>query len=318
MGIDLKLLGVQATLTRAGTALLLACAMCMVLVASDTGSEKPVAPAAEEVLSPDDYDSAFILPFTNHRGLHRVTEGRIPLGRKSISVPILMYHYIQNIPRFADRMTFNLTVTPADFSKQMTWLDVHSYHPITFDNLRAYFLGQRPLPSKPVVITLDDGYRDLYTTAYPILKLHGFKAVAYIVSGFVGRQRYVTGPMVVEMDHYGIQIASHTVDHGDLARMSLPSINYEIVASRQWLEKLVGHPVVDFAYPSGKFNSLDESALAKAGYSTATTEIYSTFHTWADRYAWTRVRVGGGEPLSDFIRYLGPIEPFVVVTQTVT
>jgi peptidoglycan/xylan/chitin deacetylase (PgdA/CDA1 family) len=315
-GIDLKLLGVQAWLTRAGTSLLVVCSMCLVLVASDTASHAQ-SPAQAEVV-PDDYDSVYVLPFTNHRGVHRVTEGRIPVGRAKISVPILMYHYIQNVPRYADRLTFNLSVAPSDFSKQMDWLDVHSYHPITFDDLRAYFGGQRALPSKPVVITFDDGYRDLYTTAYPILKLHKFKAVAYIVSSFVGRSRYVTGPMLLEMDHYGIQIGSHTVDHGNLARMSLPSINYEIKASKQWLEALVGHPVVDFCYPSGQFNALVVSALGSAGYSTATTEAYSTFHMWADRYAWPRVRVGGGESLADFIRYLGYIEPFVVTTTTVT
>jgi peptidoglycan/xylan/chitin deacetylase (PgdA/CDA1 family) len=315
--IDLKLLGVQATLTRAGTALLLACAMCLVLVASDAGFHAQPAPAGAEV-TPDDYDGAYVLPFTNHRGVHRVSEGRIPLGRTKISVPILMYHYIQMVPRYADRMTFNLSVTPADFGKQMDWLAAHSYHTITFDDLRAYFAGQRALPSKPVVITFDDGYRDLYTAAYPILKLHNFKAVAYIVSGFVGRQRYVTPAMILEMDHNGIEIASHTVDHGDLAKMSLPSINYEIQASKQWLEKLVGHAVIDFAYPSGKFNSLDVTALGNAGYSTATTENYSTFHTWADRFAWSRVRVGGGESLSDFVKYLGPVEPFVILTTTVT
>ena len=154
----------------------------------------------------------------------------------------------------------------------MDYLRDNGYHPITFDDLRAYFAGQKPMPSRPVVITIDDGYRDLYTNAFPILQAHGFKAVAYIVTGFLNRPRYVTPDMIVQMDRAGIEIASHTVDHADLAKAGAPYVTYEVVVSKQLLEKLVGHQVVDFAYPSGQFNIVDEQVLARAGYSTAVTE----------------------------------------------
>jgi len=99
-------------------------------------------------------------------------------------------------------------VSPDDFTAQMDWLMVNRYHPVDFNDMRAYFAGTTPLPSRPVVITFDDGYADLYTTAYPILAAHHFKAVAYIVSSFVGQSRYVTKEQVLEMDRKGIQIAS--------------------------------------------------------------------------------------------------------------
>lgn len=241
-----------------------------------------------------------------------VTSGYIPLGRTEISVPILMYHYISDLPKTYDRLTYNLTVTPASFRQQMDYLRDHGYHPITFDDLRAYFSGQTALPSRPVVITIDDGYRDLYTNAFPILQAHGFRAVAYIVTGFLNRPRYVTPAMIMQMDRAGIEIASHTVDHADLAKAGSPYVTYEVVASKQYLERLVGHPVIDFAYPSGQFNIVDEQLLERAGYSTAVTEQESTYHMWATRYAWSRTRVGGGWKLSDFIKGLGPVEPFVV------
>ncbi|HET9410653.1 MAG TPA: polysaccharide deacetylase family protein, partial [Candidatus Dormibacteraeota bacterium] len=238
--------------------------------------------------------------------------------RTQIRVPILMYHYIRDVPRSAGQLSFNLSVTPADFNLQMKWLHLNNYHAITFDDLRAYFAGLHSLPSKPVVITLDDGYRDLFTTAYPILRAYGFVAVAYIVTGFVGRPRYVTSDMVLQMDHDGIEIASHTVDHADLAKMSLPSMTYEVMESKRWLEMLLGHPVLDFAYPSGKFDAAAEAELAAAGYSTAVIEDgYSTEHAWATRYAWTRVRVAGGESLSLFIKNLGLVEPYVFAPATV-
>jgi peptidoglycan/xylan/chitin deacetylase (PgdA/CDA1 family) len=311
-GFDLKLRAVVATLGRTGTTAMCALMVCVVIAASYTllvSSGGNLRPAI-----------AGTGPFVANDGAARfapVTSGHIPLGRTEISVPILMYHYIQDLPKNPDPLTYNLTVTPANFTQQMDWLRAHAYHPVTIDDLRAYFTGQHTLPSKPVVITLDDGYRDLYTTAYPILRAHNFKAVAYIVTSFVNRPRYVTSDMIVELDKYGIEIASHTVDHGNLARAAVPTVTYEVVASKQWLEKLLGHAVVDFAYPSGKFDAADERVLEQAGYSTAVTELESIYHMWATRLAWSRTRVGGAWHLADFIKGLGPIEPYVITTTQV-
>ncbi len=239
----------------------------------------------------------------------------VALGRRNITLPTLMYHYIRTPPSIsADRLGYNLSVSPRDFSAQMDWLAIHGYHPVDFNDVRAYFAGQRPLPSKPVIITLDDGYADLYTTAYPILAVHGFKAVAYIVSGFIGQPRYVTAAQVLELDRGGIEIASHTVDHADLARLSGASLTHQLLDSKRSLEHLLGHPVLDFAYPSGKFNAAVVAAVQAAGYSTASTTIYSVDHSLAERYTWTRVRVSGGEPLAEFVKGLGTVMPSITIT----
>ncbi len=239
----------------------------------------------------------------------------IPLGASTLRLPILMYHYIRTPPSTrVDLLGYKLSVAPEVFQAQMDWLYVHGYHPVNFNQVRAYFAGVEPLPAKPVIITLDDGYRDLYTAAYPILKAHGFTAVAYIVSSFVDQRPYVTRAQVLEMDRGGIEIASHTVHHADLARMSYGGAMNELVQSKQWLEHLVGHPVVDFAYPSGKFTPQTMVAVERAGYSTAVTEQVSITHSMDDRYRWTRVRVGGGESLQDFVLGLGTCMSAVTVT----
>jgi peptidoglycan/xylan/chitin deacetylase (PgdA/CDA1 family) len=239
----------------------------------------------------------------------------IPVGRSSIYLPILMYHYVRTVAIGQDLLGFRLSVTPADFQAQMDALAAGSYHPVDFADVRAYFGGSRPLPKRPVVITLDDGYQDLFTTAFPILQAHHFKAVAYIVSGFVGRAAYVNSDEIVQMDRAGIQIAAHTVDHPNLARSSIGSIMHQLVDSKAWLERLVGHPVLDMAYPSGQFNAQVIGAVQLAGYDTAVTEQSSTLHSVGGRYAWARTRVGGGEALSDFLGSLGPAEPCTTVTE---
>ena len=239
----------------------------------------------------------------------------VPVGSSSIQLPILMYHYIRTPPApKAAMLGYRLSVDPGVFQSQMDWLYTHGYHPVNFNDVRDYFAGYRGLPARPVVITLDDGYRDLYTTAYPILKAHGFTAVAYIVPNFVGWPQYVTREQVVELDRGGIEIASHTMSHANLAKLSYGSVMYELVQSKSWLESLVGHPVVDFAYPSGQFTKQTVFAVQQAGYDTAVTELTSVVHSRADRYTWSRVRVGGGELLPDFIAGLGTSMPSTLIT----
>jgi peptidoglycan/xylan/chitin deacetylase (PgdA/CDA1 family) len=239
----------------------------------------------------------------------------VPVGRQNITLPILTYHYVRQPPSMKnDLMGYRLSVSPADFTAQMDWLSANGFHPVDFDDVRAYFAGRQPLPAKPLVITLDDGYADLYTTAYPILKAHDFKAVAYIVSSFVGQPRYVTPAQIVEMDRSVIQIGSHTVDHANIGgRASYGTAMWQLTESKRFLEKLLDHPVLDFAYPSGQFNAQTVAAVKQAGYDTAVTELFSVEHSRADRYVWTRVRIGGGEQLPEFASSLGTPMPYITV-----
>jgi peptidoglycan/xylan/chitin deacetylase (PgdA/CDA1 family) len=221
-------------------------------------------------------------------------------GPHSINVPILTYHYIRVNPDRNDRLGFALSVTPSDFAAQMDWLAQSGYHPITTDDLYAYLAGDQGLPGKPVILTFDDGYADFYTTALPILRSHDFKAVSYVVSGFVGTWGYMTAAQVREADRSGIEIGSHTINHADLANLSAAAVWSQLTQSKSFLEQVLGHPVVSFCYPSGKYTSAVASAVAAAGYHDATTTRYGYSYTIAGRYVWSRLRVSGGEPLEQF------------------
>ncbi len=237
----------------------------------------------------------------------------VPLGRSAIQVPILMYHYIRVNPDPRDNLGADLSVKPDDFLQQMDWLQANGYHPIDFNDLRGYFLGVKPLPARPVILSFDDGYRDLYTAAYPVLQAHDFKAVAYLVSGSLDAPNNVTRAQVVEMDRNGVQIGAHTYSHLDLTKTSNQELTHQLVDSRADLESLVHHPVVDFCYPAGRFAGGVAAAVEAAGYETATTTEPGTLHSIADRLTWSRVRVHGGEPLDKFAAALAPQEPTVMM-----
>jgi peptidoglycan/xylan/chitin deacetylase (PgdA/CDA1 family) len=223
-------------------------------------------------------------------------------GPSSIKVPILTYHYVRVNPDPHDRLGFALSVTPGDFAAQMDWLLQNGYHPITTEDLYLYLERAKGLPSKPIILTFDDGYADFYTTALPILRSHQFKATAYIVSGFVGRGGYMTAEQIREADHSGIEIGSHSVTHANLAGASTFNVRFQVGESKRYLEQLVGHPVTAFCYPSGRYTAGVANEIAAAGYHDATTTAFGFWHTLADRYVWTRLRVSGGEGLGDFAR----------------
>jgi peptidoglycan/xylan/chitin deacetylase (PgdA/CDA1 family) len=238
----------------------------------------------------------------------------VPPGRSHIRVPILEYHYIRVVTDPNDQLGYNLSVTPDDFQQQMDWLLKNGYHPIDLTDLRAYFQNQQPLPARPVVLTFDDGYIDFYTTAFPVLQAHGFKAVSYVVPGFWGNPRYMTGAQISEIDHAGIEIGDHTMTHADLATAGAAQLVLQVKGAKDALEKQIGHPVLDFCYPSGKYTPAVIAALQQFGMQSATTEVPGTDHAWADRYTWTRTRVNGGEKLPQFTSSLGSPEPTVKVT----
>jgi peptidoglycan/xylan/chitin deacetylase (PgdA/CDA1 family) len=233
----------------------------------------------------------------------------VPAGLSQVHVPILEYHYIRVNPDPRDRLGFNLSVTPDDFAAQMSWLQTAAYHPIDLTRLRAYFQQRQPLPARAVVLTFDDGYEDFVTAALPVLRAHGFAAVSYVVPGFLGRSGYLTVDQVREIDGDGIEVAAHTLHHVDLTTTSPAGVNLEVQGSRSALEQIVQHPVLDFCYPSGKYNAPVVAATETAGLQSATTEVPGTAHAWADRMTWTRVRVNGGEQLAQFAASLGTADP---------
>ena len=155
-----------------------------------------------------------------------------------------------------------------------------------------------------MILSFDDGYADFYTTALPVLRAHDFSAVAYIVSGFVGRPGYMNAAQVLEADRSGIEIGAHTVDHADLSRQSADGLRYQLTASKTSLEQLLGHPVLSLCYPSGRFNSTVAAAAENAGYRDATTTRWGSMRTLASRYIWDRLRISGGERLDQFVKDL--------------
>jgi peptidoglycan/xylan/chitin deacetylase (PgdA/CDA1 family) len=226
-------------------------------------------------------------------------------------VPILYYHYIRINPNPRDRVGFGLSTPPAMFREQMQYLADHGFHVISLHQAVTAIKNHSGLPSRPVVLTFDDGYQDFFTTAVPILRSHGFTATSFVISGRMGWGGFMTPSQVVAADAMGFTIGAHTVDHVALAAQAPARASWEIKQSKLTLEELLGHPVLDFAYPYGSFNQYDMAQARSLGFETALSTLYGAFHSAGQLFELSRMRIGGGLPLTYFARMLGGPAPTV-------
>ncbi|MCX7622827.1 MAG: polysaccharide deacetylase family protein [Thermomicrobium sp.] len=223
-------------------------------------------------------------------------------------VPILMYHYIRPLPGPDDPVGQRLSVDPRDFADQMHWLATHGFTPITLSELVAIRQGSMPAPAKPIVLTFDDGYRDFYENAWPILRKYGFHATIFVITGFLDSPRYLTWDMVRELDRSEtVEIGGHTVHHLDLTQLSDEELAAELATCAQDLERALGHPVSSFAYPAGRYDRRVEAATSRAGYRVAVTTQPGWATAGDDPLALPRIRIEGGITLDRFASLLGSV-----------
>ena len=224
-------------------------------------------------------------------------------------VPILYYHYIRINPNPRDRLGFSLSTPPAMFRAQMQYLADHGFHVISLHLAVVAVKNHSRLPSRPIVLTFDDGYADFLTAAVPILQSHGFTATSFVISGRMGWGGFMTPSQVVAADGMGFTIGAHTVDHVALAAQTPARATWEMKQSKLALEQLLGHPVVDFAYPYGSFNQYDMAQAKNLGFESACSTMYGTAHSAGQLYELSRMRIGGGLPLTYFAGVVGGPPP---------
>ena len=232
----------------------------------------------------------------------------------TIRVPVLMYHYIRINPVATDRLGYGLSVTPADFAAQMGWLVENGYHAVFPSELTAALTQGAPLPTKPIVLTFDDGYRDFYDQAWPVLKRYGLKSSSAVITSFAdkgdrGDMLYMNWNMINELDRSGmVEIASHTQSHPDLTRITAAQRWAELSKSNDRFEQHLGHRCAAFVYPSGRYDGATIADAKRAGYQIAFTTNDGKVRVPQDSgviLQLPRVRVTGGTTIAGFAKNLG-------------
>ncbi len=227
-------------------------------------------------------------------------------GERFVKVPVLMYHYVRPVTPTMDAASRWLSVSPEHFKAQMDEIMRLGYHTITPDDLADAVNGTRKLPTKPVLLTFDDGYRDQYTDAFPILKEDHLKATFFIVSAYHVNPTNLTNDMIREVDASGfITIAAHTKHHVGLVDLKPDKRKDEIFGSKKELEDVLGHPVTAFAYPYGNFNDEVKALVRDAGFRISFSTLLGSIHTSSSILEVRRIRVLDDEFLEPVLKKFG-------------
>jgi peptidoglycan/xylan/chitin deacetylase (PgdA/CDA1 family) len=221
----------------------------------------------------------------------------------TVEIPVLMYHYIRINPDVHDKVGYNLSVTPQNFSAQMDYLVSKGYHPVSLDELGAALLHKNKLPDKPIVITLDDGYKDAYTAAYPILKAHNFKAVDFIIVGVLDTPMYLSWDNIKAMMDV-FTFGSHTMTHKAMTYLNNENLEKESVNSKSFLQDELGYPINWFAYPYGIVNNRVAQVVQKAGYIGAFGTNNGVYQSTDHMFTLPRIRIGGSDTVESFAKKL--------------
>jgi len=173
-----------------------------------------------------------------------------------VNVPVLMYHHIQPGSLAEEKGQAALTVDSGVFDQQMAYLVSQGYTTISADQLANDLKNRSGLPAKPIVITMDDGYKDNFTYAFPVIQKYGLTANIMVATGLMENPDWLSWSDLKTMVDSGKFYAyNHTWSHVPLASTSEDKIQSEIMTAKKQLDDHLGKSGNVFTYPYGSQNA---------------------------------------------------------------
>jgi peptidoglycan/xylan/chitin deacetylase (PgdA/CDA1 family) len=161
-----------------------------------------------------------------------------------------------------------ISIPPDLFRSQMEWLAA--------SQVRVVPLGEIQSTPGAVALTFDDGFRNFYEHALPVLEQYRFPATVFVVSGHCGTSNQWTqtvgGVPRLELMSWselevaaaaGVTLGSHTATHPHLSGLDATALERELASSRAAIEDRTGHVVDTFAYPYGDVNKRVRHAVGR-------------------------------------------------------
>jgi len=226
------------------------------------------------------------------------------VSRPEERLPILMYHSISASNDGHTHPYYRTVTTPQVFERHMKFLHDNGYSGVRVSDAVSRSGKPGQASGQLVAITFDDGYRDFYSEAFPVLRKYGFSATMYLPTAYIERfpQAFkgiecLTWNQVRELRSAGIEFGSHTVTHPQLKSLGNNEIAYELGTSKDMIEQELGCAVKSFAYPYS-FPETDRPFAAKvrrmigeAGYENSVSTIIGTANRTGSRFFMKRLPV---------------------------
>ncbi|MCU7667987.1 polysaccharide deacetylase family protein [Bacillus thuringiensis] len=239
-------------------------------------------------------------------------------------IPVIMYHH------FDETYSDNAIVTKKEFYEQMTALKEEGYTPVSQQEVADYYHLKKPLPKKPILITIDDGYTSNYKIAYPILKKLEMKATIFTITGQVGKKPgslpHFSWENAQDMIQSGsIEIQSHTnnLHHKELLFLHKESalvyqrkdetqsqyflrIFKDLFKSREKIQNNLGVDSIAISYPFGETNKEAIKMVRGAGFKLGYSTKKGLNTKYSDPYLLKRINIPGGTSGEELIEMITP------------
>ncbi|MBK8135521.1 MAG: polysaccharide deacetylase family protein [Chloroflexi bacterium] len=230
-------------------------------------------------------------PYANAQSIIQTEQPDGTLRR--LHAPILMYHYVSELPPDADNLRRGLTVTPQQLRQHLEFMRSRHYAGVSLYEIYLALSQGHQLPPNPVAITFDDGYFDHLTNVLPALRDTGFIGTFFIITEYADNLRpgYLTWDQVNQIAAAGMEIASHSKTHVDLQTANHDSLVYEILGSIESIQANIGSTANIFAYPMGRYDDRTLDMLRQNRIKAAVTTAHAATHTTDGLLELARLRV---------------------------
>ena len=216
----------------------------------------------------------------------------------TMRVPVLMYHRITCAP--PDAQHPSLWICPEKFRAHLVRLKAEGWTSVTADALARTFEARERFGRKYFVISIDDGNRDGYTAAFPILQELGMVATFYVPAGRVGCcRRQLSWDDVRTMHAAGQDIGNHGMDHDALAGAS--DLFWEIEMSQRVFDRELGYRPTTFCYPYGSHDAQAHDQVRRSGMILAFTTAYGARESTKAPMASKRIRINRSDSAAEVL-----------------
>jgi peptidoglycan/xylan/chitin deacetylase (PgdA/CDA1 family) len=194
-------------------------------------------------------------------------------------IPVLTYHSIDNSGSV-------ISTSSEKFRSQMKYLAESSFSVISLKDITKCILLKKPFPPRSLAITFDDGFKNVFDIAYPVLKEFGFGATVFLVSDYCGkknqwRRQSKLSPRldllgwkeIQEMSYNDIDFGAHTMNHSNLSELPIDQAIEQIVDSKAMIQSRIGKEVLFFAYPYGVQTEEIRKLVKDEFYAACSTEL---------------------------------------------
>lgn len=214
-------------------------------------------------------------------------------------IPIFMYHWIRDDT--GDYPWPENMVRPDSLKEQVKYLVEHQFDLIWITDLEKIYHYQ-----KPVALTFDDGWLDVYLYMFPLAKEYNIKFSMYIIQDMVGDPGYCNEEQLKEMQASGlVDIQCHTVTHPYLAQLSYDRQKQELFNSKEYLKNTYGMNSTVICYPYGSRNENTITLAKEAGYQYGLDMdggVYYT-NTHTDLYKIPRIYATRSMSIDTYVKY---------------